>query len=78
MTLQNEVQKLQNRTARVLTYSNYDADASHLFELLKWKNLASQQEIQRAIMVYKSLHGLATDNLCSKFERRETAYNLGD
>ena len=78
MTLQNEVQKLQNRTARVLTYSNYDADASHLFELLKWKNLASQQEIQRAIMVYKSLHGLATDYLCSKFERRETAYNLGD
>ena len=78
MTLQNEIQKLQNRTARVLTYSNYDADASHLSALLKWKNLASQQEIQRAIMVYKSLHGLATDYLCSKFERRETAYNLRD
>ena len=27
-------------------------------------------------MVYKSLHGLAPDYLCSKFERRETAYNL--
>ena len=32
----------------------------------------------RAIMVYKSLHGLAPDYLFSKFERRETAYNLRD
>ena len=52
-TLQNKVQKLQNKTARVLTYSNYDADAGYLFELLGWKNLASQQQIQRATMVYK-------------------------
>ena len=73
ITLQNKVRKQQNRTARVLTYSNYDADAGHLFELLRWKNLASQRQIQRAIMVFKSLHGLAPDYLCSKFERRETA-----
>ena len=26
--------KLQNRAARVLTYSNYDVDAGHLFKLL--------------------------------------------
>ncbi|RMX46504.1 hypothetical protein pdam_00023276 [Pocillopora damicornis] len=66
-------QKPQDRAGRVLTYSNYDADAGHLFELLRWKNLASQQQIQRAIMVFKSLQGLAPDYLCSKFERRETA-----
>ena len=77
--LQDKIQKLHNRAARVLTNSNYDADAGHLFELLGWKNLASQQHIQRATMVYKSLHGLALDYLCSKFsERRETAYNLRD
>ena len=67
ITLQNKVQKLQNRAARVLTNSNYDADAGHLFELLRWKNPASQPQIQRAIMVYKSPHGLAPDYLCSKF-----------
>ena len=61
ITLRNKVQKLQNRAARVLTHSNYDADAGHLFELLGWKNLASQQQIQRATMVFKSLHGLAPD-----------------
>ena len=76
--MQNKIQKLQNRAARVLTYSNYDADSGYLFELLGWKNPASQQQIQRSIMVYKSLHGLAPDYICSKFERRETAYNLRD
>ena len=48
ITLLNKKQKLQNRAAHVLTYSNYDADVGHLFELLEWKNLASQQQIQRA------------------------------
>ena len=42
ITLQNKVQKLQNRAARVLTYSSYDVDAGHLFKLLGWKNLACQ------------------------------------
>ena len=66
------------QSTRVLTYSNYNADAGHLFELLRWKNLASKQQIQRAIMVYESLHGLALDYLCYKFEWRETAYNRRD
>jgi len=44
ITLQNKIQKVQNRAARVLTYSSSDADAGHLFELLGWKNLASQQK----------------------------------
>ena len=78
ITLRDKVQKLQNRTARVLTYSNYDKDAGHLFKLLGWKNLACQQQIQRTTMVYRSLHGLAPNYLSSKFERREIAYDLRD
>ncbi|KAL9973623.1 hypothetical protein ACROYT_G020101 [Oculina patagonica] len=78
ITLQNKLQKLQNRAARVLTFSNYDAHAGDLFEILGWKNLARQQQIQRATMVYRSLHGLALEYLSSKFEKRETAYNLRD
>ena len=68
-TSRNKVQELQNRAARVLTYSNYDVDAGHLFKLLGWKNLACQQQIQRATMVYRSLHGLAPNYLSSKPER---------
>jgi len=78
ITLQNKVQKLQNRAARVLTYSNYDTDAGYLFELLGWRNLSCQQQIQGATMVFKSLHGLAPEYLCSKFERRQNHYNLRD
>ena len=73
-----ELQKLQNRAARVLTCSNYDVDGGHVFKLLGWKNLAREQQIQRATMVCKSLHGLAPNYLSSKFERRETAHNLKD
>ena len=65
ITLQNKVQKLQN------------SQSSPCFDLFKlwrrcwslvWapemeKNLASQQQIQRATMVYKSLHCLAPDYL---------------
>ena len=41
ITLRNNVQKLQNRAARVLTYSSYDVDAGYLFKLPGWKNLAT-------------------------------------
>lgn len=37
ITLQNKIQKLQDRAARVLTYSNYEADAAYLFELFGWE-----------------------------------------
>ena len=78
ITLRNKLQKLQNRAARVLTFSDYDEDAGYLFELLGWKNPARQHEIEKATMVYKSLHRLAPEYLSSSFAIRETAYNLRD
>ena len=78
ITLRNKLQKLQNRAARVLTFSDCDEDAGYLFELLGWKNLARQHEIEKATMVSKSLHRLASKYLCSRFAIRETAYNLRD
>ena len=78
ITLRNKLQKLQNRAARVLTFSDYDEDAGYLFEILGCKNLARQHEIEKATMVYKSLHGLAPEYLCSRFAIRETACNLRD
>ena len=35
-----------------LTSSSYDTNADYLFEILGWKNLASQRKIAKAIMVY--------------------------
>ena len=77
-TLRDKLQKLQNRAARVLTFSNYDADTTELLEFLGWKNLARQQEIHKATMMFRCLHGLAPEYLCSKFTWRDSAYNLRD
>ena len=78
ITLRNKLQKLQNRAARVLTFSDCDEDAGYMFELPGWKNLARQHEIEKITLVYKSLHGLASEYLCSSFAIRGTAYNLRD
>ena len=37
----DRLQKLQNRAARVLTFSRYDADANRLFRQLNWKDLSA-------------------------------------
>ena len=76
VSLQDRLQKLQNRAARVLTFSNYDVNAGQLLEILGWKNLDRQRNIQKASMVLKCLHGLAPDYLASKFSERSTSYNL--
>ena len=59
-TLRDKLQKLQNRAARVLTFSNYDADTTELLEFLGWKNLARQQEIHKATMMFRCLHGASS------------------
>ena len=57
-TLFDRLQKLQNRAARVLTFSRYDADANLLFRQLNWKDLSTQFQMQKALMVCKSLNDL--------------------
>ena len=69
-TRADKLQKLQNRAARVLTSSSYDTNADYVFEILGWKNLASQRKIAKAIMVYKSVNGLAPDYLSEMFVDR--------
>jgi hypothetical protein len=45
--------KLQNRAMRVLTFSNFDADANSLLEKLGWDDLNQQRQFQKALMVFK-------------------------
>ena len=80
-SLRDKLQRLQNRAARVLTNSNYDADASILLNDSGWQNLETQRQIQKAVMVYKSLNCLAPDYMSSKFILRSdlfNSYNLRD
>ena len=75
-SLSNKLQKLQNRAARILTFSSYDTSADPLLEQLNWKRLDTQRQIQVATMVYKSIHGLAPDYLGSLFTKYNPPYNL--
>ena len=49
MKLADKLEILQNRAARALSFSSYDADASQLFQNLNWRNLSTQCEIQKAL-----------------------------
>ena len=80
-TLRDKLQRLQNRAARVLTNSNYDAYANILLNDLGWHNLETQRQIHKAVMVYKSLNCLVPDHMSSKFILRcdlFDCYNLRD
>ena len=66
-SLATKLQKLQNRAARILTFSPYDASVDNLFTSLAWKKLEAQRKTQTASMVYKSLNGLAPQYLNSLF-----------
>ena len=74
-----KLQKLQNRAARILTSSSYDADAGYLLQQLGWKDLIAQRQIQVALMVFKALNDLVPDYLSSMFTERSTpGYVLRD
>ena len=76
---QKLLQKLQNRAARVPTFSRYDADANCLFRQLNWKDLSTQFQMQKALMVCNSFNNLVPGYLSSKFVKRyETGYSLRD
>ena len=78
--LTEKIQKLQNRAARVLTSADYDTNVDYLLEELGWKNLNLQRKIAKAVMVYKSLNGLAPEYLAQLFVDRSsvTNYTLRD
>ena len=77
-TLGNKLQILQDSAARILAFSSYNFSSGPLFEQLGWKMLDTQSQIQEAVMVYKSLHGLTPNCLCSLFTQRYISYNLRD
>ena len=79
--LRDKLQRLQNRAVRVLANSNYHADASTLLNDLGWQNIETRQ-IQKAVMVYKSLNYVASDYISSRFRYTRSnlinSYNLRD
>ena len=73
-----KLQKLQNLAARVILQANCEINSSLLLETLKWDKLLSRRRKQKAIMMFKSLNGLAPVYLQDLFSERNTDYNLRD
>ena len=65
----NQLQKLQNRAARILTNSSFDAPGGPLIEKLGWKTISQLINIESKTMVFKSLNELAPQYLGSLFNR---------
>ena len=75
-TLATKSQKLQNRAARVITRSSYDADAGALLTLLQLDNLSIRRKKIKAQLMFKILKGNAPSYLKSLFSVRTLDYDV--
>ena len=75
-TLATKLQKLQNRAARVITRSSYDADAGALLALLQLDNLSIRRKKIKAQLMFKILKGNAPSYLKSLFSVRTLDYDV--
>ena len=64
----------------IIHHASYDIAADFLLEKLGWRKLDTQRKLEKAVMVYKSLNGLAPDYLRHMFIDRSsiTNYSLRD
>ena len=65
----NQLQKLQNRAARIVTGSSFDAPGRPLIKKLGWKTIEELIASESNIMVFKSLHELAPPYMCNLFTK---------
>ena len=62
-----KLQKLQNRPASVILQANCEVNSSLPLETLNWDQLSLRKRKHKAIMMFKSLNGLAPVNLQDSF-----------
>ena len=74
--LSDKLQKLQNRTAGVITKSLFDTSSNLLLAMLKWEKLTLRRKKQKALIMYKTLNELAPEYLqCLFTQRHVNDYN---
>ena len=66
-TLKNEVQRLQNRAAGVITGDSYDTRSKDILSKLGWKNLEERRISQTEAYVTKALQGKCPENINAMF-----------
>ena len=63
------LQKIQNRAARIITGSPYDASAAPIIQNLGWSTISNLVRKETATLTYKSLNSLAPDYLRKLFAK---------
>ena len=73
-----KLQKLQNRAARIITGSNYDAPSKPLSKTLGWRTIEKVIQRETRVMVFKSVNGLSQQYLSELFITclTNSCYNL--
>ena len=66
------LQKLQNRAARIVVESNFDAPAMPLIRNLNWPTVDDIIRSETATTMYKSLNGLVPEYFSNLFEKDST------
>ena len=63
------MQKIQNKVARIVTSSPYDASAAPIVQNLGWPTVSDLVRKETARLAYKSLNSLATNYLRKLFAK---------
>ena len=74
----NQLQKRQNRVARILMESSFNAPSGPLIKSLGWKTIRELIDEESKLIVYKFIDGLALQYLRNLFTRNsfENSYSL--
>jgi len=75
-TLQNKLQVLQSRAAKIIKGVNRYASSSGTLDDLKWDNLKTKQFQNEAIFMYKAVKNLVPTYICNRFSEKDVQYNL--
>ena len=78
-SLSQKLQKLQNRAARVITFSNYDRSTDELLRMVNWVKLDRQRLVDKSIMMCKIVNRMVPDYLSLHFVFRSDTltYKIG-
>lgn len=75
----DDIQKLNvlhKRCARIILGVNYFTSSDLMFNILGWERLQTRNNYFKALMMYKSLNGLAPNYLANRFKCISTTHNV--
>ena len=73
--LQNKLQVLQNRAAKIILKKKRDESSTQALQTLKWENLETKLYHHEAVTMYKIFHNLTPSYLTEHFSFKERKYN---